>query len=84
MIYTSIKQLEDSNQVYNLILSDPPWQQAQGGLKKKSRPKSLGGQLNYLTLFLEDIKEHLRIATEHTTSNAILFYKILNQKIKEV
>lgn len=83
MIYTNIKQLENSNRVYNLILSDPPWQQARGGLKKKSRPKSSGGQLDYPTLSLEDIKEHLRIATERTTPNAILFLWTIDKYLFE-
>lgn len=83
MIYTNIKQLEDSNRVYNLILSDPPWQQARGGLKKKSRPKSSGRQFDYPTLSLEDIKEHLRIATEHTTPNAILFLWTIDKYLFE-
>jgi len=72
MIFTNIEQLKESNQEYSLLLADPPWPQAKGG-KKKARPNSSGKPLDYPTMTLDGIKEHLLIATEHTTDNAILF-----------
>lgn len=69
MKFTDINSID---QTYDLIMCDPPWKQARGG-KKASRPNSSGCQLDYPTMELDDIKEHLRIATEHTSDNAVLF-----------
>lgn len=41
---------------YDVIYTDPPWQQGKGG-KKKARPNSSGGELDYPTMNLQDIKE---------------------------
>lgn len=41
---------------YDIIYTDPPWQQGKGG-KKNARPNSSGGCLDYPTMKLEDIKE---------------------------
>lgn len=57
---------------YDLILADPAWKQSKGG-KKKVRKKSSGLPLDYKTCSLDEIKEHLRAATELTSDNAILF-----------
>lgn len=40
---------------YQIILSDPPWQQAKGG-KKNVRPNSSGEKLDYPTLDIFDIR----------------------------
>lgn len=45
---------------------------AAGGVKK-ARTNSSGKSLEYQTLSLEDIQEHLRLATESTTENSLLF-----------
>ena len=47
---------------YGLILADPPWKQAKGG-KKNVRPVSSGTALDYPVCSLEEIKFHLRQAT---------------------
>ena len=57
---------------YNLILADPAWKQAKGG-KKKARPLSSGTNLDYPVCSLEEIKEHLKSATELTEESSILF-----------
>lgn len=44
------------NKKYDIVYSDPPWQQTTGG-KKKARPNSSGKPLNYPTMSLQDIKE---------------------------
>ena len=72
MIYTDIQHLDASQEKYFLILADPPWPQGKGG-KKKARPNSSGKPLDYPTMSLDEIKEHLEIATQHTTDNAVLF-----------
>ncbi len=72
MIYTDIEQIKNTDELYELILADPPWQQGKGG-RKKARPNSSGKPLSYPTMSLNEIKQHLRIATERTSKNAILF-----------
>ena len=69
MIYTDINDL---NKEYSLILADPPWQIKKGG-KTKARPNSSGKPLDYPTLMLDEIQNHLQIALSHTTDNAIIF-----------
>lgn len=43
---------------YDLILADPPWQQMKGG-KKSVRPNSSGGNLSYPTISLKQISYYL-------------------------
>lgn len=52
----------NTNNSYGLILADPPWEQAKGG-KKSVRPKSSGKSLDYPTLSLNEIQEHIRQAS---------------------
>lgn len=60
-----------SKRKYDLILADPPWKQSKGG-KRKTRPKQ-NRSLDYPTCSLEEIAEHLRVATDLTEDNAVLF-----------
>lgn len=46
----------NTNNKYNIIYTDPPWQQKKGG-KKKVRPNSSGGELDYPTLEINEIKK---------------------------
>lgn len=69
MIYRDVNEI---NKEYGLIMCDPPWKQSRGG-RKSVRPNSSGLSLEYSTLTLEQINDHIRIATEHTTENSILF-----------
>ena len=72
---------------YDLILSDPPWKQSKGGLRK-CRPNQ-GKRFDYETCSLEEIERHLKAATELIDDNAILFlwtidkYLFLAQEIAE-
>lgn len=40
---------------YDIFYTDPPWQQGKGG-KKRVRPNSSGGNLDYPTMNLQDIE----------------------------
>ena len=51
----------NTKNTYNLILADPPWKQSKGG-RKSVRPNSSGGDLEYQTMTLEDIREVLATA----------------------
>lgn len=62
----------NTNKRYQLILADPAWNQAKGG-KKRVRPISSGTELDYPVCSIEEIKEHLRQATNLATENNILF-----------
>lgn len=55
------------NKKYDIIYTDPPWQQKKGG-KKKVRPNSSGGDLDYPTMNLQDIKELHRNIFNNLTS----------------
>ena len=57
---------------YDLIYADPPWQQKKGG-SKRVHSKSSGGPLDYPTIPLSDIKDHLRQADTLTETSAVLF-----------
>ena len=46
----------NTDRKYDIIYTDPPWQQDRGG-KKKARPNSSGKPLDYPTMSLQDIKE---------------------------
>lgn len=60
---------------YNLFLADPPWQQQKQQGKLKVKPNSSGVPLDYPTLSLPEIKEHLRQATSLTPpgESSVLF-----------
>lgn len=62
----------NSDKKYDLIYADPPWRQTKGG-KKSDRPNSSGSALDYPTLSLGEIEEHLATADSLTNRNAILF-----------
>lgn len=62
----------NTDQRYDLIVTDPPWKQAKGG-KKSVRENSSGKPLDYPVCSLEEIKEHLRVADALTSDNAVLF-----------
>ena len=64
--------ITNTNNKYDLIVSDPPWKLMRGG-KKSVRPNSSGKPLQYNTLSLDEIKNHIKIATDLTNDNSILF-----------
>lgn len=57
---------------YSIIYADPPWKQSKGG-KKSVRKNSSGKPLDYPTISIEEIKEHIKQATSLTTENSVLF-----------
>lgn len=67
---------------YDLILADPPWKQEKGG-KKSVRPISSGTRLDYPVCSLDEIKEHLKEATKHTSENSILFLWTIDKYLFE-
>lgn len=77
-----INDLSDIKETYGLIYADPPWKQSKGG-KKSVRENSSGKPLDYPTCSLDEIKEHLRLATESTTENSILFLWTIDKYLFE-
>lgn len=76
----------NTNNTYDLILADPPWKQ-QKGQGKKRHTGHAGEPLDYPTLSLEDIKEHLRQATSlcdrDGESNNVLFLWTIDKYLFE-
>ena len=77
-----INDLNDIKETYGLIYADPPWKQSKRG-KKSVRENSSGKPLDYPTCSLDEIKEHLRLATESTTENSILFLWTIDKYLFE-
>ena len=67
---------------YGLLCIDPPWKQSKGG-KKNVRPNSSGTQLDYQTISLDLIKEHIKVASELTEDNSILFLWTIDKYLFE-
>ena len=74
--------INKTDKQYGLILADPPWKQRRGG-KKAVRSKSSGMGLDYPTLSLEEIREHLRIATELTPKDSVMFLWTIDKYLYE-
>lgn len=80
--------IENTENHYGLILADPPWQQ-QKGQGKKRHTGHAGEPLDYPTLSLDEIKEHLAKATALTEQNrteqggAILFLWTIDKYLFE-
>lgn len=56
----------NTSKKYDIIYTDPPWKQGKGG-KKKVRPNSSGGKLDYETLEIDEIKKiHSKILQDET------------------
>jgi N6-adenosine-specific RNA methylase IME4 len=78
----SLSMLDSTKNQISLILADPPWRQTKGG-KKAARPKSSGGNLDYQTLSLDDIKIHLEEFNKLTTDNSVLFLWTIDKYLFE-
>ena len=74
--------LYSTDKTYDLLYADPPWKQSKGG-KKSVRANSSGKALDYPVCRLETIAEHLRIATEHTVENSMLFLWTIDKYLFE-
>jgi N6-adenosine-specific RNA methylase IME4 len=77
MIYTNINDIQGE---YNVIVADPPWHLEKA--KRKTRPKSFD-PLDYPTMSLEEIQNHLQIALSHTSENAALFLWAIEKYLPE-
>ena len=72
----------NTDKKYKIIYADPPWKQSKGG-KKSVRKNSSGKPLDYQTISLEEIEEHLRQATSLTTENSVLFLWTIDKYLFE-
>ena len=63
---------------YDLILADPPWNQRKGGCKSV-RPQSSGTELDYPVCSLDEIKEHLKQATSLSPGGQLHFVPLDNR-----
>lgn len=77
-----IVDIYDTPNRYDLIFADPPWKQARGG-KKSVRENSSGKPLEYPTLSLEEIREHLEAATNLTEKDSVLFLWTIDKYLFE-
>lgn len=72
----------NTDKKYSIVYADPPWKQSKGG-KKSVRKNSSGKPLDYPTISIEEIKEHLKQATSLTTENSILFLWTIDKYLFE-
>lgn len=79
MIITNLHNIEGQ---YDLIYADPPWKQSKGG-KKSVRENSSGKPLDYPVCSLDEIKEHLSLATAASGDNSILFLWTIDKYLFE-
>lgn len=77
-----IKDLHNIGGQYDLIYADPPWKQSKGG-KKSVRENSSGKPLDYPVCSLDEIKEHLQLATSASGENSILFLWTIDKYLFE-
>lgn len=77
-----VENLENIDKEYNLIYADPPWKQSKGG-KKKVRSNSSGKELDYPTCSLEEIKNHLELASNSSGGDSILFLWTIDKYLFE-
>ena len=67
---------------YQLILSDPPWEQTKGG-KKAKRPNSSGEKLDYPVISLKQIEQYQFNALLEADPNHILFLWTIDKYLHE-
>lgn len=73
--------INNCNQKYGIIYTDPPWQQSKGG-KKSARPNSSGGRLSYPTMSIEDISSlHENVFRELTEEKHNVFMWTIDKYI---
>lgn len=78
-----IDNLKNIDKEYNLFYADPPWRQSKGG-KKKVRSNSSGKELDYPTCSLEEIENHLKLATDSAGGrDSILFLWTIDKYLFE-
>lgn len=67
--------------VYDIVYTDPPWQQTKGG-KRKARPLQ-GKSLDYPTMDMESIKKIHRIVFEHVNEKHNVFMWTIDKYLHE-
>lgn len=67
---------------YDLLYIDPPWKQSKGG-KKSVRENSSGKSLDYPTISLQEIEEHIRTADSLTGENSVMFLWTIDKYLFE-
>lgn len=67
---------------YDVILTDPAWNQKRGG-KKKVRPISSGTELPYQTVTIEEIVKIHKIVRDMSAPNHILFMWTIDKYLRE-
>lgn len=72
----------NTDKTYGLIYADPPWKQSRGG-RKSVRANSSGLPLEYPTISLDEIREHLETATNLTEENSVLFLWTIDKYLFE-
>lgn len=72
----------NTDKTYSIIYADPPWKQSKGG-KKAVRANSSGKPLDYPTISLAEIKEHLKTAVSLTPENSVLFLWTIDKYLFE-
>lgn len=77
-----IVDIYNTDNHYDLICADPPWKQSKGG-KKSVRPNSSGTALEYPTCSIDEIKEHLKTATDLCGENSVLFLWTIDKYLFE-
>lgn len=63
--------INNLNKLYDIIYTDPPWQQTKGG-KRNVRPNQ-GQRLDYPTLSMDNIKANQSLVTKHCAEKHNVF-----------
>lgn len=80
MIIDDISKL---NKEYDIIYTDPPWQQKRGG-RKSVRPNSSGKKLDYDTMPMNDIIElHKEVLTHNTSKKHNVFIWTIDKYLRD-
>ena len=78
-----IDDLSKLNKEYDIIYTDPPWQQKRGG-RKLVRPNSSGKKLDYDTMPMDDIIElHKEVLTHNTSKKHNVFIWTIDKYLRE-
>lgn len=72
----------NTDKKYDIIYADPPWKQSKGG-KKAVRENSSGKPLDYQTISLDEIEEHIKQAVSLTIDNSVLFLWTIDKYLFE-
>jgi len=78
----SFVDIDNSNNKYSIIYSDPPWEQQKGGIRK-ARPNQKR-ELDYSTMSLEEIQKfHVHILANNTTPKHNVFVWTIDKYLHE-